>query len=65
MADDHQDWPVWVHLLGRAEEAHAVIGDEVRQVVLGGRGETGELVRSWGTAVTQTDHPCPPGADRQ
>lgn len=37
MADDHEDGPVWVHLLGRAEEAHAVIGDQVRQVVLGGQ----------------------------
>lgn len=36
MADDHEDGPVRVHLLGRAEEAHAVIGDQVRQVVLGG-----------------------------
>lgn len=35
MADDHEDRPVWVHLLGRAEEAHAVVGDEVCQVVLG------------------------------
>lgn len=36
MADDHEDGPVRVHLLGRAEEAHAVVGDEVRQVILGG-----------------------------
>lgn len=39
MADDHEDGPVRVHLLGRAEEAHAVVGDEVRQVILGRGGE--------------------------
>lgn len=36
MADDHEDWPVRVHLLGRAEEAHTVVGDEVCEVILGG-----------------------------
>ena len=43
MADDHEHRPGRVHLLGRAEEAHAVVGDQVRQVVLGA-GERQEKV---------------------
>ena len=35
MAEDHEHRPVRVHLLGCAEEAHTVVGDEVCQVVLG------------------------------
>lgn len=35
MADDHEHRPVWVHLLGCSEEAHAVIGDEICEVILG------------------------------
>lgn len=43
VADDHEHGPVWVHLLGCAEEAHAVIGDEVCEVILGaGEQGTGE-----------------------
>lgn len=43
VADDHEHRPVWVHLLGCAEEAHAVVGDEVREVILGReRREDGE-----------------------
>ena len=37
MADDHEHRSVRVHLLGCAEEAHAVVGDQVCQVVLGAR----------------------------
>lgn len=33
---------MWVHLLGRAEEAHTVVGDEVCEVILAGREENGE-----------------------
>lgn len=43
MADDHENGPVRVHLLGCTEEAHAVVGDQVCQVVLGG-GERQEKV---------------------
>lgn len=48
MADDHEDGPVRVHLLGRAEEAHAVVGDEVRQVILrrGGQEDTRGAARA-------------------
>ena len=35
VADDHEHGPVWVHLLGCSEEAHTVIGDEIREVILG------------------------------
>lgn len=38
MADDHHDGTVGVDPLGRAEEVDAVVGDQVREVVLG-RGE--------------------------
>lgn len=75
MADDHEDGPVRVHLLGRAEEAHAVVGDEVRQVILGGRagGHTGSCPRARcapatvpgvvGAAASGTGSPCPRGHD--
>lgn len=35
MTDDHEHGPVWVHLLGCSEEAHTVVGDEIREVILG------------------------------
>lgn len=35
MADDHEHWSVRVHLLGCAEKADAIVGDEICQIVLG------------------------------
>lgn len=37
VADDHHDRTVGVDPFGRAEEINAVVGDQVRKVVLGRR----------------------------
>lgn len=37
MADDHHDRTVGIDPFGRAEEIYAVVGDQVREVVLGRR----------------------------
>lgn len=62
MADDHEDGPVRVHLLGCAEEAHTVIGNEVCEVVLvGDRRRVRSCARHWGHSRQQTELtiPCP------
>lgn len=46
VTDDHEHRPVWVHLLGCAEEAHAVVGDEICEVILE-EGETGGWRGLW------------------
>lgn len=45
VADDHHDRTVGVDPLGRAEEVNAVVGDQVREVVLGRREEEKERDR--------------------